>query len=217
MPREQIELVINVKICLLHGLTELGFNRNLGSEESRGALRDLPIELSHLNHLEELLLWHNRFTHIPPVIVTLTNLRKLSLALNRIRDMPFVIATMRNLIELDVSNNQIAELPFFFINNLFQPFLRVKVENNPIRSIAGLVGDNIRGINMDLVEEMSVPFHEWFESHVTLAPLASSPIAYVVNPFILCINAVMRNVVLPMVNFIRQMLGYSSTIQIQLR
>lgn len=202
-------------------------------------ISDLPIEFGSLSHLRKLMLSNNQFADVPPVIGMLTNLQTLDLYHNQIRDLPIelrhleglevlnlsfnqfsrvpaVIGMLPRLVSLNLFTNQIDVLPNFLTNPI-QPRLGVECLENPVRTIEGLVGNHIRGINMDRVEEIGVPFHEWFESHCTLSPLTSYPLAYFVNPLISCINTIMREIIRPVMSFFRGLLDYPSTIQMRLR
>jgi hypothetical protein len=160
---------------------------------NKNQLRDLPSELGHLSHLQTLHLNNNQFTHVPSVIGTLTNLQFLHLNENQLRNLPSelghlshliflflnnnqftcipnAVSVLPRLITLDLSHNQIVELHDFHTDH-FRVEMMVNVADNPIRSIHGFVEGNIQGVNIDLVEEWHLPFHEWFESHFTLSSL----------------------------------------------
>jgi Leucine-rich repeat (LRR) protein len=204
---------------------------------SNNQLTDLPIELNSLTALLNLDLDHNLFTDVPAVTATLTNLQvlylgrntlsalpiqlsglnhlnELALHNNEFRQVPPVIERLTHLSTLNISVNQIAEIPAFLTNPTQN--LTVCVFDNPIRSIRGVFGHNIAGINMDMIEEMDVTFYEWFESHCILPLVSIFLLAHEINPFILCINAIMRNVVLPIVVFFRDLMGYPYIFRVRL-
>jgi Leucine rich repeat len=66
------------------------------------------IERAAKEDLQELTLWSNRLSSLPPEIGKLTNLQELVLSNNRLSSLPPEIGTLTSLQWLDLSNNQIS-------------------------------------------------------------------------------------------------------------
>jgi hypothetical protein len=200
------------QVGLLEGLMSLQLSGN--------QLSGLPIELGCLSNLQDLNLNHNQLTAVPSVIKGLINLHTLYLNDNQIEKLPLefnclsrlenlylknnkftqipsVLGRLANLVALDLSDNQIHEIPVF-LADLAQGELIVDVAQNPIRSTHGFISNNIRGIDRSRIEEMDVPFHDWMESQ------------FAHRTFI-------RKVVVPIMGFLRKVLGYPPTIRIRLK
>jgi Leucine rich repeat len=69
------------------------------------------IERAAKEDLQELTLWSNRLSSLPPEIGKLTNLQELVLSNNRLSSLPPEIGTLTSLQWLDLSNNQLSNLP----------------------------------------------------------------------------------------------------------
>lgn len=86
------------------GITDAGQNQS-----STGY--SLPLEISHLDNLEELYLSKNPGIKIPPGVGLMENLKKISLSDNQLTEFPEVLCELDSVELLRLQNNQISFIP----------------------------------------------------------------------------------------------------------
>ena len=72
---------------------------------SYNQLNSLPLEISQLSNLTELVLHNNQLSSLLPEIRQLSNLTELYLSCNQLNSLPPEISQLSNLTELFLSNN----------------------------------------------------------------------------------------------------------------
>ena len=107
LPQEFTQLK-KLKVLNLNN-NKLGVADTVQNQNSTGY--SLPLEISHLDNLEELYLSKNPGIKIPPGIGLMENLKKISLSDNQLTEFPEVLCELDSLELLRLQNNQISFIP----------------------------------------------------------------------------------------------------------
>ena len=127
-------------------LTELYLRSNF--------LRELPLEISHLEKLSVLHLDENELREISPWIGCLTNLVDLSIAQNQLEYLTEAIGNLPRLCKLNLTSNKLLTVPPEMAR--VTTMVSLNLDNNPLRSPPKEVTDKGYGMIMDYLRRLYV-------------------------------------------------------------
>ena len=93
---------------------------------SMNKLTEIPVEMTELTQLNQLILSYNQITSIPPSIGNLTELKVLNLAKNKITALPDELGKLKNLKTLNLKGNPVSEADVEKIQKML-PKCKIKI------------------------------------------------------------------------------------------